>query len=78
MKTNEQRVKEILVSELGLRPEAVTRSARIIEDLGADSLDVVELGIYLEEEFGLAIPDEELMKLRTVEDVLEYLAEHGR
>lgn len=75
-KSVEQRVKEIIVEQLGVKPDQVTPEARFIEDLGADSLDTVELVMALEEEFGQEIPDEEAEKLQTVGDVVKYIEDH--
>jgi acyl carrier protein len=72
-KTVEEKVREIVVEQLGVKPEQVTAEAKFIEDLGADSLDVVELVMALEEEFGHEIPDEEAEKLTTVGDVIKYI-----
>lgn len=72
-KTVEQKVCDIVVEQLGVKPEQVTPEAKFIEDLGADSLDVVELVMALEEEFGNEIPDEEAEKLTTVGDVIKYI-----
>lgn len=69
----EQRVKEIIVEQLGVKPEQVTAEAKFIEDLGADSLDTVELVMALEEEFGSEIPDEQAEKLQSVGDVIKYI-----
>lgn len=66
-------MREIVVEQLGVKPEQVTAEAKFIEDLGADSLDVVELVMALEEEFGHEIPDEEAEKLTTVGDVIKYI-----
>ncbi len=74
-KTTEQRVKDIIVEQLGVSPEQVTPDAKFIEDLGADSLDTVELVMALEEEFGHEIPDEEAEKLQSVGDVTKYIEE---
>ncbi len=70
------RIKEIIVNELGVEPEKVTEDASFVEDLGADSLDIVELVMAFEEEFGVDIPDEEAEKLQTVGDAINYLNEH--
>ncbi len=67
------RVKEIIVDQLGVNPEQVVPEAKFIEDLGADSLDTVELVMALEEEFGAEIPDEEAEKLKTVGDAIKYV-----
>jgi len=72
-KTIEQRVKDIIVEQLGVTADQVTPEAKFIEDLGADSLDTVELVMALEEEFGQEIPDEEAEKLQTVGDVNKYV-----
>lgn len=72
-KTIEQRVKDIIVEQLGVNADQVTPDAKFIEDLGADSLDIVELIMALEEEFGSEIPDEQAEKLLTVGDVTKYI-----
>jgi len=72
-KSIEQRVKDIIVEQLGVNPDQVTPEAKFIEDLGADSLDTVELVMALEEEFGNEIPDEQAEKLQTVGDVIKYI-----
>jgi acyl carrier protein len=72
-KSIEQKVKEIIVEQLGVNPDQVTPDAKFIEDLGADSLDTVELVMALEEEFGQEIPDEEAEKLQSVGDVIKYI-----
>jgi acyl carrier protein len=72
-KTVDQKVRDIVVEQLGVKAEQVTPEAKFIEDLGADSLDVVELVMALEEEFGNEIPDEEAEKLTTVGDVIKYI-----
>ncbi len=72
-KTIEQRVKDIIVEQLGVKPDQVTPDAKFIEDLGADSLDTVELVMALEEEFGNEIPDEQAEKLQSVGDVIKYI-----
>jgi acyl carrier protein len=74
-KTIEQRVKNIIVEQLGVNTDQVTPDAKFIEDLGADSLDTVELVMALEEEFGQEIPDEEAEKLQSVGDVIKYIEE---
>ena len=68
-----EKVKDIIVEELGVEREKLTDSARFMEDLGADSLDTVELVMAFEKEFDIDIPDEEAEKLRTVGDALKYL-----
>jgi acyl carrier protein len=72
-KSTEQKVKEIIAEQLGVKIEQVTPEAKFIEDLGADSLDTVELVMALEEEFGQDIPDEEAEKLQSVGDVIKYI-----
>ncbi|MCC6650301.1 MAG: acyl carrier protein [Candidatus Eisenbacteria bacterium] len=73
---NEDKVKEIIAKELEVDVKNLTPEAKFIEDLGADSLDIVELVMALEEEFGLDIPDEDADKLKTVGDAMKYLQEH--
>ncbi|HSJ09496.1 MAG TPA: acyl carrier protein [Longimicrobiales bacterium] len=73
----EAKVKEIIINELGVEPEKVTLEASFVEDLGADSLDTVELVMAFEEEFGIEIPDEDAEGLQTVGDAVKYLAEKG-
>ena len=72
----EERVKEIIVKQLGVGESEVTLGASFINDLGADSLDTVELVMAFEEEFGLEIPDEEAEKLETVQHAIDYLKEN--
>lgn len=72
----EEKVKEIIVNELGVEAEKVTEDASFVEDLGADSLDIVELVMAFEESFDLEIPDEDAEKLQTVGDAIRYLKEH--
>ncbi|MGN0308411.1 MAG: acyl carrier protein [Lachnospiraceae bacterium] len=67
------KVKEIIVDTLGCDEEAVVLTASLKDDLGADSLDAVELNMALEEEFGLSIPDEALVNFVTVKDIVEYI-----
>lgn len=73
----EEKVKEIIVEQLGVNAEQVTPEASFIDDLGADSLDTVELVMAFEEEFGAEIPDEDAEKLTTVGAVINYLKEKG-
>jgi acyl carrier protein len=77
-KTIEQRVKDIIVEQLGVNADQVTSDAKFIEDLGADSLDTVELIMALEEEFGLEVPDEEAEKLQSVNDVIKYIEDNQK
>lgn len=69
----EEKVKDIIVEQLGVNAEQVTLEAKFIEDLGADSLDTVELVMAFEEEFNVEVPDEEAEKLQTVGDVVKYI-----
>jgi len=71
----ETRVKEIIADQLGVEIEKLKEDANFVQDLGADSLDVVELVMAFEEEFGIEIPDEDAEKIRTVGDVIKYLKE---
>jgi len=75
-KSVERRVIEIIVEQLGVSEEEVTMEASFIDDLGADSLDLVELIMAMEEEFGLEISDEDAEKIQTVQDVVNYINEH--
>jgi acyl carrier protein len=74
----EARIKKIIVEQLGVNADQVTPEAKFIEDLGADSLDTVELVMALEEEFGQEIPDEEAEKLQSVGDVIKFVEERGQ
>ena len=76
-KSVEDRVKEIIVEQLGVEAEDVTANARFIEDLGADSLDTVELVMALEEHFDIQIPDEDAEKISTVGDAIQYIKDNG-
>jgi acyl carrier protein len=71
------RVREIIINELGVEPEKVTDDASFVEDLGADSLDTVELVMAFEEEFGVDIPDEDAEQMRTVGDAIKYLKDNA-
>jgi acyl carrier protein len=71
------RVKEIIVNELGVEADKVTPDASFVEDLGADSLDTVELVMAFEEEFGLDIPDEDAEKMGTVGEAIAYLKKNS-
>jgi len=75
MKQLEEKVKDIIVEELGVERDKLTDGASFMEDLGADSLDTVELVMAFEKEFDIDIPDEEAEKLRTVGDAMKYLHE---
>ncbi len=70
-----EKVTEIIVEQLGVKPEEVTPEASFVDDLGADSLDTVELVMAFEEEFGVEIPDEDAEKIRTVGDAVKYIEE---
>ena len=70
-----EKVKRVIVDQLGVAEDAVTNEATFLDDLGADSLDVVELIMALEEEFDIEIPDEEVEKAITVKDVVDYISE---
>ena len=69
----EERVKEIIVDQLGVSADQVTLEAKFVEDLGADSLDTVELVMALEEEFDVEVPDDEAEKLQAVKDVVNFI-----
>jgi acyl carrier protein len=71
------RVKKIVIEHLGVEAEKVTEAAHFIDDLGADSLDTVELVMAFEEEFGCEIPDDAAEKIQTVKDAIEYIKEHA-
>jgi len=73
----EARVREIIINELGVEEEKVTNDASFVEDLGADSLDTVELVMAFEEEFGIDIPDEAAEQMRTVGDAIKYLNDNA-
>ena len=76
MATNQERLIEIISKQLGVDEDNVTPDASFMEDLGADSLDTVELVMALEEEFDLEIPDSDAEKIQTVQDALNYLDEN--
>ena len=76
MATNQERLVEIIAKQLGVDEGNVTPDASFMEDLGADSLDTVELVMALEEEFDIEIPDSDAEKIQTVQDALSYLDEH--
>ncbi|NLY29722.1 MAG: acyl carrier protein [Firmicutes bacterium] len=71
-----EKVKEIVVEQLGVDPDEVTNEASFVDDLGADSLDLVELVMALEEEFDLEIPDEDAEKITNVGDAVKYIKEN--
>jgi len=76
MSTIEERVKKIVVEQLGVKEDEVTPNASFVDDLGADSLDTVELVMALEEEFECEIPDEEAEKITTVQQAIDYVKAH--
>jgi acyl carrier protein len=76
MSNIEERVKKVIVDQLGVKEEEVVPEAAFIEDLGADSLDTVELVMALEEEFGTEIPDEDAEKITTVKAAIDYIEAH--
>jgi acyl carrier protein len=78
MSDTAERVKKIVVEHLGVEPEKVTESASFIDDLGADSLDNVELVMAFEEEFGVEIPDDAAEKISTVADAIRFIDEHKK
>ena len=78
MSSIEERVKKIIVEQLGVKPEDVVPEASFVEDLGADSLDTVELVMALEEEFETEIPDEEAEKITTVQQAVDYIKSHSK
>ncbi|MBZ4664988.1 MAG: acyl carrier protein [Mahella sp.] len=71
-----EKIRDVIVDQLGVEPDEVKLESSFIDDLGADSLDIVELIMALEEEFDMEIPDEEAEKLTTVNDVVEYIKSH--
>ena len=78
MENVEQRVKKIVAEQLGVDEEEVTPDASFVDDLGADSLDTVELVMALEEEFETEIPDEEAEKITTVQQAIDYVKSHAK
>jgi len=76
MSETADRVKKIVVEHLGVEAEKVTEEANFIDDLGADSLDIVELVMAFEEEFGVEIPDDAAEKISTVKDAIDYIEAH--
>jgi acyl carrier protein len=76
MSTVEERVKKIVVEQLGVKEEEVSSESSFVDDLGADSLDTVELVMALEEEFETEIPDEDAEKITTVQQATDYINEH--
>ncbi len=78
MPSAEERVKQIIVEQLGVDEAEVTPSASFVDDLGADSLDIVELVMAFEEAFEIEIPDEDAEKIRTVKDAVDYINSHAK
>ena len=76
MASIEDKVRTIIVDQLGIQEDDVKPEASFIDDLGADSLDIVELVMAMEEEFEIEIPDEEAENIKTVEDAIKYINEH--
>lgn len=77
MSTAEERVRKIVIEQLGVTEEQAVNSASFVDDLGADSLDTVELVMALEEEFECEIPDEEAEKITTIQQAIDYVNEHS-
>lgn len=73
-----EEVREVVSTQLGIKPEQITAESFFLDDLGADSLDLVELTLALEERFGIEIPDEDGEKMRTVGDVIKYIEDYKR
>jgi acyl carrier protein len=78
MASVEERVKQIIVEQLGVDEGEVTPTASFVDDLGADSLDTVELVMAFEENFGIEIPDEDAEKIATVKDAVDYIEKHAK
>jgi len=78
MASVEERVKQIIVEQLGVEESEVTPSASFVDDLGADSLDTVELVMAFEEAFDIEIPDEQAEKIRKVQDAIQYIEQHNK
>ena len=78
MASVDERVKQIIVEQLGVDEAEVTATATFVDDLGADSLDTVELVMAFEEAFGIEIPDEDAEKIATVKDAVDYIQKHGK
>jgi acyl carrier protein len=76
MSETSDRVKNIVIEHLGVERDKVTEEARFLDDLGADSLDIVELVMAFEEEFGVEIPDDAAEKINTVKDAIDYIEAH--
>ena len=72
----EDKVKKIIVDQLGVELSSLTKESSFVDDLGADSLDIVELVMIIEEEFDVVIPDDEAEKVKTLNDVVQFIAQH--
>ena len=72
-----ERVRQLIAEQLGKAPEKITKEAKIVDDLGADSLDVVEMLMALEDEYSISLPDEVASKLQTVSDIVNYIDENS-
>lgn len=79
-KTNStfEKVREIIANQLSVKSEQITEKSNIAEDLGADSLDLVEILMSLEDEFGVSIPDEAIPEIKTIKDVVEFIETHKK
>ena len=78
MASVDEKVKQIIVEQLGVEEAEVTPSASFVDDLGADSLDTVELVMAFEEAFDIEIPDEDAEKIKTVQDAVDYIGKHSK
>ena len=78
MEVSQDKIRQIIADQLGVKKEEVTDNAKFVDDLGADSLDTVELVMALEEEFGVEIPDEDAEKLTTVGEAMKYIEEKAK
>jgi acyl carrier protein len=76
MASTEEKIKQIIVEQLGVDEAEVTATASFVDDLGADSLDIVELVMAFEEAFDIEIPDEDAEKIRTVQEAIDYIGKH--
>jgi len=78
MASTDEKIKQIIVEQLGVDEAEVTATASFVDDLGADSLDIVELVMAFEEAFDMEIPDEDAEKIRTVQDAMDYISKHAQ
>jgi len=78
MASTDEKIKQIIVEQLGVDEAEVTATASFVDDLGADSLDIVELVMAFEEAFDMEIPDEDAEKIRTVQDAVDYISKHAK